>query len=85
MRLHVDERGSASDPVAVVIHSAGLIGAETLDVFGLWDPGFTAVTGHIADRLSGRLVQFAGADHFFMADGPDRAAEVAAFWNANNP
>ncbi|HVT21679.1 MAG TPA: alpha/beta fold hydrolase [Mycobacteriales bacterium] len=40
MRLHVDERGEPGLPVGVVIHSAGLIGSETVDIFGLGIDGF---------------------------------------------
>lgn len=38
MTLHVEDRGPADGPLAVVIHSAGLTGAETLDLFGLAFP-----------------------------------------------
>jgi pimeloyl-ACP methyl ester carboxylesterase len=60
-------------------------GIPTLVMCGDWDPGFTAVARHLADRLSGRLVEFSDADHFFMANGPDIGAEVESFWKANNP
>lgn len=40
MSLHVDDRGGVGEPTAVVIHSAGLTGAETVDLFGLAIEGF---------------------------------------------
>jgi pimeloyl-ACP methyl ester carboxylesterase len=40
MVLHAESRGADGAPTAVVIHSDGLTGAETLDIFGLALPGF---------------------------------------------
>lgn len=57
----------------------------TLVICGDWDPGFTAVCRHLASRLDGRLVEYPGANHFFMEQGPQLSAEVTAFWSANNP
>lgn len=57
-------------------------GVPTLAISGDWDPGFVAVARHVADALGGRHVQYEGADHFFMQNGPDIAAEVAAHWSA---
>jgi pimeloyl-ACP methyl ester carboxylesterase len=41
--LDVHDRGSVDDPVAVMIHSTGLNGAEMVDLFGLAIPGYHVV------------------------------------------
>lgn len=72
MRLHVEERGAPDAPPAVVVHSAGLTGGETLDLFGLEIPGFRVLA---PDRTN------YGASPASTAGGDGRAqggvAEVA--------
>lgn len=59
-------------------------GIPTLVICSDWDPGFTAVARHLAERLSGQLVELPGANHFFMAEGEAIAAAVASHWRAHD-
>lgn len=56
----------------------------TLVICGDWDPGFSAVCRHLASRLDGRLVEYPGANHFFMEQGPQLSSEVTTFWTEND-
>ncbi|PZS34809.1 MAG: hypothetical protein DLM58_05075 [Pseudonocardiales bacterium] len=54
----------------------------TLVVSGDWDPGFVAVSRHLAKALSGRVIEYAGASHFFDERWNDIANELERFWRA---
>jgi pimeloyl-ACP methyl ester carboxylesterase len=55
-------------------------GVPTLVLCGGWDAGFRAVATHLATALSGRLVEFPDADHFFFANAPDIGRELEQWW-----
>jgi len=54
----------------------------TLVICGDWDPGFIAPSRHLARELSARLVEYAGASHFFDERWSDIANEIEGLWRA---
>jgi pimeloyl-ACP methyl ester carboxylesterase len=54
----------------------------TLVVCGDWDPGFVAVSRHLATALSGHVIEYAESSHFFDERWNDIADELARFWRA---
>ncbi len=54
----------------------------TLVICGDWDPGFTAVSEHLAAVLRGHLLRLDGATHFFDGRWPAIRDELEAFWRS---
>jgi pimeloyl-ACP methyl ester carboxylesterase len=52
----------------------------TLVVCGDWDPGFVAVSRHLAKALSGRVIEYADTSHFFDTRWNAIANELERFW-----